>query len=315
MSRPRIRRRNAVALAAAGALAALAATAVPASAGLQEFPAARSPLVLIGADDDATTNPVLQPPGVTVDQTLRKGDQLVGGLASDVLIGRLGPDTLLGNAGDDVLVGGLERGSDVVAFPNSDIAFGGDGDDVFNWAPGDGSDAFVGGEPPKYTYRTTTRYVRTAGKRVKVVRTVRSLSKRDDDVLIIGTPSVLAGDNAQPELFPTSYGRLPRIEVSGATAPATIGTAPALPFIKGFCQVLAAPPGLGYQHIVRFFVQANRAQAVTIRVKDVERVLCRTDNSDTITETYLGPKGAGPLQVRTTNWVAPSNTRLAAMVR
>jgi hypothetical protein len=313
MSRPAIRRRTAAV--AVGALAALAAAAVPASANLQEFPNARSPLVLVGADDDTTTDAVLQPPGVTADQTLRKGDQLVGGLAADVLIGRLGPDTLIGNAGDDVMVGGLERGSDAVAFPNFDIASGGDGNDVFIWAPGDGSDAFVGGEPPKYTFTTTTRFVRKKGKRVKVVRTVRKLSRADDDVLVIGTPAVLAGDNSQPELFATAFGRLPRVEVSGATAPATIGTAPPQPFIKGFCQILAAPPGLGYQHLVRFFGQANRAQAVTIRVKDVERVLCRTDGSDTITETHLGPKGAGPVQVRSTDWTAPAGSKLAALVR
>ncbi|MEO1204071.1 MAG: hypothetical protein AAFX10_15310, partial [Pseudomonadota bacterium] len=68
----------------------------------------------------------------------------------DVLIGALGVDVLLGNDGDDVLIGGTEdfnssvdgdaRGSD-----NRDRAFGGNGDDVFIWAPGDGSDFFDGG--------------------------------------------------------------------------------------------------------------------------------------------------------------------------
>ena len=312
MTRPRIRRR---ALVLAGAVALAAGAAVPAGASLIDVPNAATPQVLIGADDDTTTDTTLQPPGVTADQTLRKGDQLVGGTKSDVMIGRLGPDTLLGNGGDDVMVGGLERGSDAVAFPNFDIASGGDGNDVFVWAPGDGSDAFVGGEPPKYTPVQVTRIVRRNGVRVRVVSTVKKLSKPDDDVLVIGTPSVLAGDNSQPELFATPFGRLPKVNVSGVNAPPTIGTAPPQAFIKGFCQVLPAPPGLGYQQLVRFFGQANRAQAVTIRVKDVERVLCRTDGADTVTETYLGPKGAGPAVVRTSNWTAPPNTKLAALTQ
>lgn len=314
MSRPRSRRSIALACGAAAAIAG-AAAAVPASANLIDVPNAKAPLVLIGADDDTTTDPTLQPPGVTADQTLRKGDQLIAGLGNDVLIGRLGPDTLTANAGDDVMIGGLERGSDAAAFPNFDIAYGGDGDDVFIWAPGDGSDAFVGGEPPKYTTTKVTRTVVRAGKRVRVTRTVKKLSKPDDDVLVIGTPSVLAGDNSQPELFPTSFGRLPRVNVSGANAPATIGTAPPQAFVKGFCQVLPAPPGLGYQQLVRFFGQANRAQAVTIRLKNVERVLCRTDGADTITETRLGPKGDGPATPRTANFAAPSGSKLAALVQ
>ncbi len=310
MSRPRIRRS---ALIAAFGIAAVAA--VPASAALSDFPGAAGPQILIGADDDTTADTTLQPPGVAADQTLRKGDQLVSGSGDDVLIGRLGPDTLVGNAGDDVMVGGLERGSDAVAFPNFDIAFGGEGDDVFVWAPGDGSDAFVGGEPPRYTTVKVTRTIRVDGRRVKVTRLVKRLSQPDDDVLVIGTASVLAGDNSQPELFPTGFGRLPKVNVSGANAPATIGTAPAQPFLKGFCEVLPAPPGLGYQFLVRFFGQANRAQAVTIRVKDVERVLCRTDGADTITETSLGARGAGPAVVRTTNWTAPPTTRLGTLVQ
>jgi hypothetical protein len=297
MTRPRIRRRT---LVLAGAAALAAGAAVPAGASLIDVPNAATPQVLIGADNDTTTDTTLQPPGVTADQTLRKGDQLVGGTKSDVMIGRLGPDTLLGNGGDDVMVGGLERGSDAVAFPNFDIASGGDGNDVFIWAPGDGSDAFVGGEPPKYTQVKVTKIVRRNGVRVRVVSTVKKLSKADDDVLVIGTPSVLAGDNSQPELFATPFGRLPKVNVSGVNAPPTIGTAPPQAFIKGFCQVLPAPPGLGYQHLVRFFGQANRAQAVTIRVKDVERLLCRTTARTRSPRRTSAPRAPGR------RWSAPA---------
>ena len=60
-------------------------------------------------------------------------------------------DVLVGYSGDDILIGGTEdfnssvdgddKGSD-----NRDRAFGNEGDDVFIWAPGDGSDFFDGGE-------------------------------------------------------------------------------------------------------------------------------------------------------------------------
>ena len=52
-------------------------------------------------------------------------------------------------AGDDVIVGGTEGGQPAPALPNSDIAYGEAGSDAFIWAPGDGSDAFVGGNPPR----------------------------------------------------------------------------------------------------------------------------------------------------------------------
>ncbi|MGD9694273.1 MAG: hypothetical protein AB7V42_01255 [Thermoleophilia bacterium] len=310
MSRPRIRRAAIAAVAVAG----LAAAAIPAGANLIDLRDANRDLVLIGADDDDVVDATIQPPGVTANQTLRKGDQLLGGLGDDVLVGRLGPDTLVGNGGDDVLIGGMEGGSDVAAFPNFDIADGGAGDDAFVWAPGDGSDAFVGGEPPRYTWVTKTRVVRRNGRNVRVTRKVRVPSPADDDVLVIGQPELLPGDNSQPALFPTRFGQLPRVNVSGANAPATVGTAPPRPFAKGFCEVVPAPPGLGYQHLVRFFVQATRAQAVTIRVKDVERVLCRTDGADTITETYLGKKGQGPAVVRSTNWTPRPGSKLAAYI-
>jgi hypothetical protein len=40
-----------------------------------------------------------------------------------------------------ILIGGPELGTT----PNSDVMFGDDGDDINIWAPGDGSDAFIGG--------------------------------------------------------------------------------------------------------------------------------------------------------------------------
>lgn len=76
------------------------------------------------------------------DQSLQFGDALYGGNTTDVLVGGLGIDVLLGYSGDDVLIGGTE---DFNPF-NRDRALGGDGQDTFIWAPGDGNDFFDGGD-------------------------------------------------------------------------------------------------------------------------------------------------------------------------
>lgn len=110
--------------------------------------------VVAGADSNSISSPLLANnpagPGGSPNQSLRAGDVLQGDSGDDVLIGGLGIDVLFGNDGNDVLIGGTEdfnsnvdgdgRNSD-----NRDRAFGGNGDDVFIWAPGDGSDFFDGG--------------------------------------------------------------------------------------------------------------------------------------------------------------------------
>ena len=299
-----------------GVLAGLCAAAAPAAGNLIDRSDATGRLVLLGPDGDSTADPAIQPPpdpGVVVgDQSLRRGDQLVGGSNDDVLVGRLGPDLLIGNDGDDVLIGGLERGSDAGAFPNFDVAFGGQGDDVFIWAPGDGSDAFDGGEPPRFTTKTVTRVVRRNGRNARVTRTVRVRSPADDDVLVIGTAAILAADKSQPELFPSRFGRLPKVDVSGR---APVGATPPEGVIKGFCQVVPAPAGLGYQFLVRFSGRAFRVLQVTMRVRGVERVLCRTDGAaDAITETRLGPKGAGPVSSTSADFRPAPGNALATIV-
>lgn len=97
--------------------------------------------VLIGRDDDNLSNATIQPPGVAADQSFANTDVLVAKGAQNVLIGLLGSDVLQGGPGGDILVGGTEQGSR----PNSDVMFGNFGNDVSLWAPGDGSDAFLGG--------------------------------------------------------------------------------------------------------------------------------------------------------------------------
>lgn len=96
--------------------------------------------VHIGTDDDTASNRFVQPAGVKTPQHMNGTDVLVGRGGGDLLVGNLGGDTLLGNAGRDVLVGGPEHGRR----HSADVLLGETGDDVAVWAPGDGSDAFVG---------------------------------------------------------------------------------------------------------------------------------------------------------------------------
>ncbi|MFK8052512.1 MAG: calcium-binding protein [Woeseiaceae bacterium] len=117
-------------------------------------PAAVLPIAATGSDLNNLGSVLLslnpQGPGGSPNQSLRSGDIFQGGPEDEVLIGALGVDLLIGNDGDDVLIGGTEdfnssvdgddRGAD-----NRDRAFGGNGDDTFIWAPGDGSDFFDGG--------------------------------------------------------------------------------------------------------------------------------------------------------------------------
>ena len=62
-------------------------------------------------------------------------DVIAGGEGNDTILGLAGVDLLDGGAGDDTITGG--PGNE----PNQN---GGDGDDIFIWNPGDGSDGLVG---------------------------------------------------------------------------------------------------------------------------------------------------------------------------
>lgn len=98
--------------------------------------------ITVGGDNDNADNTFIQPPGVAAKQHMDNTDVLFGRGKDDLLIGKLGSDTLLGGSGSDILVGGPEK----FAAPNSDVLVGDTGNDINIWAPGDGSDAFVGNE-------------------------------------------------------------------------------------------------------------------------------------------------------------------------
>jgi hypothetical protein len=267
---PRGPRTTVTALVAAAAALALTATALGALQLGED-----SGRVVIGADNDSPDDPVIQN-GAAANQSLRKGDQIIGDRTDEVQIGRLGPDVLLAEGGHDVIVGGTERNSDVVNFPNFDIADGENGNDAFIWAPGDGSDAFLGGEP-----------ARRPGK--------------DMDRLIVGTMEVDEDDDSLPQLNRTEFGRLPRAIVSNNRLPATIGgDSNPTATVPNTCDVVRAPRGLGYNFLVRVINPVTGAQAVTLRLKEVEQVLCGAGGQGEagrgIVATSLGRRGKGPVR-------------------
>jgi hypothetical protein len=302
-----------------GVVAALVALGLIGTAygALQGNEKSRAGQVLIGADNDEPSDPTIQPiptpPGA--DQSLKKSDQLVGGLGPDTIVGRLGSDVITAGPGDDVLVGGTEGGQPAPPLPNSDIAYGGTGSDAFIWAPGDGSEAFIGGEAAKVKKKkvkkgkkAATRAKAKGKKRKKVKKPAPEL-----DTLVIGN-LVLTADSSNPQLFGTRFGQLPRVFASDRGVPTPLGgTPPRNPNLTGSCEIVPAPAGLGYQHLVRFFGAPGNL-AVTIRVKGVEQVICPTAGSDAATLTSLGRDGNGPVTTTTTDFRAPAGSKLAAFV-
>jgi Ca2+-binding RTX toxin-like protein len=102
---------------------------------------------VVGNDASNVSNPFIQPTDPALagggrDQTLQFHDLVLGWInQSTVLIGGLGEDILAGGYASDVMIGGPEHFNP----RNRDKAFGGLGDDIFLWSPGDGSDRFDGG--------------------------------------------------------------------------------------------------------------------------------------------------------------------------
>jgi hypothetical protein len=266
--------------------------------------------VIIGADNDevgnGTIQPIPSPPGA--DQSLKKSDQIDGGGGNDTLVGRLGSDVFRAGGGDDVIVGGTEGGQPAPALPNSDIAYGGSGSDAFIWAPGDGSDAFIGGNPPKGGSKSSKGKGAKASKKSKKSKRAPEL-----DTLVVGN-LVLTSDNSTPQLFQTKFGQLPKVFSSDRGVPTPLGgTPPRNPNTTGLCEIVPAPAGLGHEFLVRFFGAPGNL-LVTIRTKGVEQVICPTVGSDGATLTTLGRRGSGPVVVETTDFKAAPKSKLAAFV-
>lgn len=166
------------------------------------------------------------------DQSLQFGDMLYGTSNDDVIIGGLGIDVLWGKDGDDILIGGTEDFNPL----NRDRAFGGDGNDIFLWAPGDGNDYFDGGN--------------------------------DIDVLVLGLideRETLEGGMAAAPVFEVSNDQtfdgiyldennLPHVDVANG---------------PGFCEIVerdennsADLEALKLDHLVRFVIRSKRADFI-----------------------------------------------------
>ena len=162
---------------------------------------------------------------------------------TDVLLGGGANDILIGLLGDDVLIGG----------PGNDILIGGpEGSGPPN------SDVILGGPGNDVA-------IWQAGDGSDAF-----IGGADFDALVFGTM------DRDPTNVPVLTGRapgfpngLPTANVSGQ---------------GGFCTIeRPEDPAIGYNFLVRFFVRATGALAVTIRVSEVEQVFCTSAAGGDIT--------------------------------
>jgi RTX calcium-binding nonapeptide repeat (4 copies) len=200
------------------------------------------PQLLIGFDDDRQDNVAIQA-GAATDQSLKRTDIIIGGPANDVMFGLNGNDFMDGRGGRDIILGGPDGGTPPGGPPNSDIMFGGFGNDVNLWAPGDGSEAFIGGP----------------GSRDALVFGSTDRELIADPATGVRLPTLLSGILAFPQGIPTA-------DVSGVTS---------------FCTIEASPLP-DYEFLVRFLGVAGNL-IVTVRVSGVEQVFCSGQGGGAIT--------------------------------
>lgn len=203
--------------------AAVAALALVTIGGAQAavIPGTPYPDVHKGLDNDNAQNTFIQPPGVTAKQHLENTDVLFGRGSNDLLIGKLGSDVLMGNEGHDILIGGRE-GAPFPPGPNSDVLIGDAGSDINIWAPGDGSEVFVGDEDANHADRDS----------------------------MVFAPFVLGNNGMDPKLV-YAYGRtIPRVDISNK------------PQFSCKIERIPAAQKDGAQFVVRFLVNGNLAVTV-----------------------------------------------------
>jgi RTX calcium-binding nonapeptide repeat (4 copies) len=171
----------------------------------------KGPQLLIGRDDDTRENVDIQA-GVAANQSLDRTDVIEGGPGNDVIFGLNGDDVIDGGPGQDIILGGPDGGNPPGGPPNSDIMFGGPDADVNLWAPGDGSEAFIGGP-----------------ERDALVFGSTDLESVPDLETAVRLPALRFGVNGFPQGIPTA-------DVSGLPQHCTIEQS----------------PSPGYDYLVRF---------------------------------------------------------------
>jgi RTX calcium-binding nonapeptide repeat (4 copies) len=218
-----------------GLLGTLLGPAQPTQAALVE--GGKGPQLLIGLDDDRQDNAAIQA-GAGANQSLNRADVLDGGPDNDVMFGLNGDDVMDGGPGRDIILGGPDGGGP----PNSDIMFGGPSNDINLWAPGDGSEAFIGGPG-------LDAIIFGATDREAIA----------DPTTGVRLPTLLAGVAGFPQGIPTA-------NVSG---------------LNNFCTIEPSPSP-GYDYLVRFRSGATTNIIVTVRVKEVEQVFCSVQGGGAI---------------------------------
>ena len=219
---------------------------------------ARSIRTQVGADNNSIENPLIQPQDPALsgggrDQTLQFGDVLIGKRRDDLLIGGLGTDVLISGRGDDVIIGGVEHFNP----SNRDRAFGGKGNDIFIWKPGDGSDLWNGGK----------------GHDIVILGLIGEVVDGNVEFKVIA-------DQKTGEVAIDPVTKLPKVDVSNS---------------PGFCDVI--DPSLSHDtktglaeldldHLVRFTIRGianafergdqdtDNGLRVTLHLKDVETLIC-----------------------------------------
>lgn len=212
----------------------------------------------VGADNNSIENSFLQPQDPALsgggrDQTMQFGDIIFGTHLDDLLIGGLGTDILEGGSGNDVILGGVEHFNP----SNRDRAFGGRGNDIFIWKPGDGSDTWNGGK----------------GHDVIILGLVGE-EVDDENVFIVNKDQKTAKLAIDPD------SKLPLVDVTGS---------------PGFCDVIDPSSShdaedqlsaLGLDRLVRFSIRGianafengdqneDNGLRVTIHLKGVETLIC-----------------------------------------
>lgn len=217
------------------------------------------------------------------DQSLQAGDALIGTDEGDILIGALGVDILLGNGGSDILIGGTEDFNPL----NRDRGFGGAGEDVFVWAPGDGNDFFDGGE----------------GQDVLVMGLLGE--QRDNQGNVTGAPffgvSPPAADGSQDfdGIYIDPSSGLPIVDVAGG---------------PGFCDVVDGSSSneerseltaLGLDHLVRFTLRGPAADSsnpdtglrIAVHLTNTEFLVCGGSTAGEIVALDLTTSPPTPIDV------------------
>ena len=217
------------------------------------------------------------------DQSMQTGDALTGTEQDDLLIGALGVDVLLGNNGNDVLIGGTEDFNPL----NRDRAFGGVGEDVFVWAPGDGNDFFDGG----------------VGNDVVMFGLIGE--QRDADNSEVGAPffavnpPTASGSQDFDGIYIDPSSGLPIVDVAGG---------------PGFCEVVdgynneteqAELTALGLDHLIRFTLRGPAADQanpdtglrIAVHLTNTEYLVCGSETAGEIVALDLSTSPPTPIDI------------------